>query len=97
MVIKPGTLAHKLYGQGKVRERFRHRYNMNTKYIDLLEKRGMVFSGMAPQKRIMQILELPKNRFHLGTQFHPEFTSRPLRPSPLFKGFLKACLEGKKA
>lgn len=97
MVIRPGTLAHKLYGRTRVRERFRHRYNMNTKYIDLLEKHGMVFSGVAPQKRIMQILELSKNRFHLGTQFHPEFTSRPLRPSPLFKGFLKACLEVKKA
>jgi CTP synthase len=96
MVIKPGTLAHKLYGKTKVRERFRHRYNVNTKCIELLEKKGLVFSGMAPEKRIMQILELPGNRFHLGTQFHPEFTSRPLSPNPLFRGFLEACLKARK-
>jgi CTP synthase len=96
MAIKPGTLAHRLYGKTTVRERFRHRYNVNTRYIDMLEKHGMMFSGMAPEKRIMQILELPGNRFHLGTQFHPEFTSRPLSPNPLFRGFLEACLKGKK-
>ncbi len=96
MTVKPGTLAHKLYGKSKVRERFRHRYNVNTKCIDTLEKHGLVFSGMAPEKRIMQILEYPKNRFHLGTQFHPEFTSRPLSPNPLFRGFLEACLDGRK-
>ncbi len=95
MNIKPGTLAHKLYGKSKVRERFRHRYNVSTGCIESLEKHGMVFSGMAPQKRIMQILEYPGNRFHMGTQFHPEFTSRPLEPNPLFRGFLEACLRGK--
>ncbi len=96
MVVKPGTLAHRLYESERVRERFRHRYNVNTKYIETLEKKGLVFSGMAPQKRIMQILEFPNNRFHLGTQFHPEFTSKPLKPNPLFRGFLEACLEGRK-
>ena len=95
MNIKPGTLAHKLYGKSKVRERFRHRYNVSTGCIESLEKHGMVFSGMAPQKRIMQILEYPKNKFHLGTQFHPEFSSRPLSPNPLFRGFLDACVKGK--
>jgi CTP synthase len=95
MKIKPGTLAHRLYGKTTVRERFRHRYNVNTACIETLEKHGLVFSGMAPEKRIMQILELPGNRFHLGSQFHPEFTSRPLSPNPLFRGFLEACLKGK--
>jgi len=95
MTVRPGTFAHKLYGKEKVRERFRHRYNVNTKCIDVLEKNGMVFSGTAPEKRIMQILELPKNRFHVGTQFHPEFTSRPLNPNPLFRGFVEACLGNK--
>lgn len=94
MSVKPGTLAHKLYGKTGIRERFRHRYNVNTKCIETLEKHGLVFSGMAPEKRIMQILEYPKNRFHLGTQFHPEFTSRPLSPNPLFRGFLEACSQG---
>jgi len=64
VVVKKKTHAHKLYGKVLVRERFRHRFNVNTKYIDVLEKKGLVFSGMAPKKRIMQILELPKNRFH---------------------------------
>jgi len=95
MLLKPGTIASKLYGEAAIRERFRHRYNVNTKYIEMLEKHGMVFSGMAPEKRIMQILELPKNRFFVGTQFHPELTSRPLSPNPLFRGFLEACVEGK--
>ena len=94
MAIKPGTFTHRLYGKARVRERFRHRYNVNTKCIGLLEGKGMVFSGMAPEKRIMQILEYPKNRFHVGTQFHPEFTSRPLSPNPLFRGFLEACVRG---
>ncbi len=95
MQVRPGTIAHRLYGKTTVRERFRHRYNVNTRCIDTLEKHGLVFSGTAPQKRIMQILEYPRNRFHLGTQFHPEFTSRPLNPNPLFMGFLRACAEGK--
>jgi CTP synthase len=95
MVVKPGTVAGKLYGKTRIRERFRHRYNVNIRYIKAMEKEGMVFSGMAPEKRIMQILELPKNRFHVGTQFHPELTSRPLKPSPLFRGFIGACLREK--
>ncbi len=93
MAIKPGTLAHRLYGKTKVRERFRHRYNVSTDCIETLESKGMVFSGMAPGKRIMQVLELPGSRFHVGVQFHPEFTSRPLNPNPLFRGFVEACLK----
>lgn len=93
--IKPGTVARELYGRDRVRERFRHRWNVNTEYIDMLEKAGLVFSGMALQKRVMQILELPtkKHKFFFATQYHPEFTSRPLSPSPVFRGFLEACLE----
>jgi CTP synthase len=93
--VKPGTAAWELYGKDEVRERFRHRYNVNPIYIDKLESAGLIFSGMAPEKRIMQILELPnkKHKFFFATQYHPEFTSRPLAPSPVFKGFLEACLE----
>jgi len=93
LIVEKGTLAHKLYGKDHVRERFRHRWNANPKYLEALEKRGMVFSGRAPEKKIMQILELPEKRFFLGTQFHPEFTSRPISPNPLFRGFLEACLK----
>jgi CTP synthase len=92
MLVKEKTMARRLYGKGKIRERFRHRYNVNPRYIPVLEKKGRVFSGMAPEKRIMQILELPGHKFFFATQFHPEFTSRPLEPSPAFRGFLEACL-----
>ncbi len=92
VVVREGTKAFNLYGSNKIRERFRHRYNVNTKYIDILESKGLVFSGFAPQKRIMQILELPEHKFFLASQFHPEFTSRPLTPNPLFKGFIGACV-----
>ncbi|MEM4257446.1 MAG: CTP synthase [Candidatus Diapherotrites archaeon] len=91
--IKKGTLAYKLYGKEMVRERFRHRFNVNTKFIDLLEKNGMVFSGMAPTKKIMQILELPNHSFYVGTQFHAEFTSRPLKPNPIYLGFVEASIK----
>jgi len=92
VLIKKNTQAFGLYGRTSARERFRHRFNVNTKYIDTLEDKGLVFSGRAPKKRIMQILELPKSRFHIGVQFHPEFTSRPLSPNPLYEGFVKAAL-----
>ena len=93
VLVKENTLAYSLYKSNKIRERFRHRYNVNPKYIEILEKHGLVFSGFAPEKRIMQILELPKHKFFLATQFHPEFISRPLRPHPLFVGLIKAALE----
>ena len=96
MRIKKGTKAWDLYGKKEtVRERFRHRFNVNTKFIDMLEKNGMVFSGMAPTKRIMQVLELPKHPFFVGTQYHAEFTSRPLNPNPVYFGFVKAAVENK--
>ncbi len=93
--IKTNTLARKLYGKKEVTERFRHRYEINPKYIDILEKNGFVFSGEADDKytkgeRVMQIGELPEHPFFIGSQFHPEFTSRPLKPNSLFKGFIKA-------
>ncbi len=75
-----------------ISERHRHRYEVNTKYIDQLEKAGLVFSGKSPDGVLMEIAELPKkdHPFYLGTQFHPEFKSRPLVPHPLFSAFIKA-------
>jgi len=93
LIVKEKTLTHKLYGKTRIRERFRHRYNVNTKYLDALEKGGMVFSGFAPKKRIMQILELPGHPFFVATQFHPELSSKPLKPSPMFMGFIGACVK----
>ena len=90
VIVKENTIAYKLYKKNKIRERFRHRYNVNPKYIEILEKNGLVFSGFAPEKRIMQILELPTHRYFIATQFHPEFISRPLKPHPLFLGLINA-------
>ncbi|RJS75706.1 CTP synthase (glutamine hydrolyzing) [Candidatus Bathyarchaeota archaeon] len=90
--IKRGTLAYQLYGKDEVVERFRHRYEINPEYVETLEKNGFVFSGMTPDNRIMQIGELPEHPFFIGSQFHPEFTSRVLKPNPLFNGFIQACI-----
>jgi CTP synthase len=93
VIVKKGTRAHSLYASTSIRKRFRHRWNLNTGYIDVLEGKGMVFSGFAPQKRIMQILELPGHPFFFATQYHPELTSRPLDPEPLFREFVAKSLE----
>jgi CTP synthase len=93
--LKPGTLAAKLFDNAPtVRLRFRHRYEVDPRYVPALEERGMVFSGKHPTQPIMQILELPQevHPYFLGTQAHPELTSRPLRPQPLFMGFCRAAL-----
>jgi len=94
--VKKGTKAHELYGKDHVRERFRHRFNVNTKFIEVLEKHGMIFSGKAPEKRIMQILELKDHPFFVGTQYHAEFTSRPLKPNAIYFGLVKAAIEKNK-
>ena len=94
-VLKKGTIAYSAYASGEVSERHRHRYEVNPEYIKKLEETGLVFSGVSPNRRLMEIAELPKNKhpFFLGTQFHPEFTSRPLSPQPLFHAFIKAALK----
>jgi CTP synthase len=86
--IDAGTLAHELYGASTCTERHRHRYEVNLDYIADLEDAGLVFSGTSGNR--MEILELPDHPFFLGTQFHPEFRSRPTRASPPFVGFLEA-------
>jgi len=91
--IKPGTLAYRLYKRTRIVERFRHRYEINPEYVETLEAHGFVFSGMTPDNRIMQIGEIPKHKFFIGSQFHPEFTSRVLKPNPLFNGFIQACIK----
>jgi CTP synthase len=93
--IKAGTLCAKLFGGETTRLRFRHRYEVDPRYIPALEKQGLIFSGKAPGYPIMQLLELPQevHPYFVGTQAHPELTSRPLRPSPLFMGLIKAASE----
>jgi CTP synthase len=92
-VLKKGSQVQKLYGKDKVSERHRHRYEVNPKYIAQIEAKGLIFSGTSPSRKLMEFMELPKNRFHIGTQAHPEFQSRFLKPAPLFNGFIKACLK----
>jgi CTP synthase len=89
--IVPGTLASEVYGEELVYERHRHRYEVNNGYRDALSQSGMVFSGTSPDGRLVEIAELKDHPFFIGSQFHPEFRSRPLRPHPLFRGFVRAC------
>jgi CTP synthase (UTP-ammonia lyase) len=93
--LEKGTIAYKTYGKAKISERHRHRYEVNPDYIARLEKKGLVFSGISPNHRLMEIAELPKSvhPFFLGTQFHPELKSRPLNPHPLFLRFIKAAIK----
>jgi len=92
--LKSQTLAWKLFGKAdSVRMRFRHRYEVDPRYIELLEKAGLVFSGKAPNQPIMQILEIPSHPFFMGTQAHPCLTSRPLNPQPMFVGLVAAAMQ----
>lgn len=93
-VLKKGTKARALYDLEIVRERHRHRYEANPEYRKDFEKVGVVFSGMSPDEKLAEIIELKNHPFFMASQFHPELTSRPFRPNPLFLGFVKAA--GKK-
>ena len=96
--IKEGTLAYHLYGRSIIMERFRHRYEINPKFISLLEENGFVFSGES-EDGIKQLGELPRevHPYFIGSQFHPEFTSRPLKPNPLFSGLIEAGIKRRKS
>ena len=91
-LLKKNSVVQKLYGKEKITERHRHRYEVNNKYINLLEEKGLIFSGKSPDGKLMEFLELPNHKFFVGTQAHPCFKSSPLNPSPLFLGFVKAVL-----
>ncbi len=95
--LKKGTIAIKAYGKEIISERHRHRYEVNSEYIRLIEDAGMIFSGTSPDKKLMEIIELPKDAhpFFIGVQFHPEFKARPLDPHPIFTAFIKASYESK--
>lgn len=93
--LKEGSKAREAYGEELVYERHRHRYEFNNEYRELLEEAGLVFSGMSPDKQFVEMIELADHPFFLGCQFHPEFSSRPTRPQPLFTQFVGAALERK--
>lgn len=93
VIIKKGTRANKIYRSLKIRERFRHRWEFVPKYKDVIQSKGLVFSGHDKSGEIMQILEIPDHPFFMASQFHPEFTTRVLKPNPLFFNFLKSALK----
>ena len=95
--ISPDTMAQQLFGSTSIRQRFRHRYEVDPRYIDTLEEAGLIFSGRHPEHPIMQILELPaeKHPYFMAAQFHPELTSRPLRPQPLFVGLVAEAMKNR--
>lgn len=96
-VIKTGSLAHKIYGDTKISERHRHRYEVNMNYAEDLAKHDVIFSGLSPDGALPEIVEIKGHPFFIAVQFHPEFKSRPFAAQPIFAGFVKAAKEYAKA
>ncbi len=88
--LKEGSLVRNIYGKETIYERHRHRYEFNNAYRADFEKGGALFSGLSPDGKLVEIMELPSNRWFVGCQFHPEFKSKPFKPHPLFESFIRA-------
>ena len=95
--LQPGTLADKMYETKIISERHRHRYEVNNSYREKLSEAGLVFSGLSPDEKLVEMIELKDHRYFIASQFHPEFKSRPENPHPLFYGLVKAALEKKES
>ena len=93
-LLKEGTVAYQSYGKNFVRERHRHRYEFNNAYLSEFEKHGMIASGINPDSNLVEIIEIPKLRWFVGIQFHPEYHSTVMNPHPLFISFISASLQG---
>jgi CTP synthase len=93
--VKEGTKLFEAYGKKEISERHRHRFEFNNEYKDELTKAGLTIGGTSPDGCIVEAVEVSKNRFHVGVQFHPEFKSRPNKPHPLFLGFVGSALKCK--
>ncbi len=91
--IKPGTVMERAYGAEEVSERHRHRYEFNNAYRGRFEQNGMAVTGTSPDNRLVETVEIPKNRFFIGVQYHPEFKSRPNKAHPIFREFIRAAAE----
>ena len=87
--ITPKTISSKAYGSPLVLERHRHRYELNNMYREALEIKGLIIAGVNPERDLVEIIEVPRHPFFVACQFHPEFKSRPLRPHPLFREFIR--------
>ncbi|MFZ5913428.1 MAG: glutamine amidotransferase-related protein, partial [Pseudomonadota bacterium] len=92
-VLKPGSKAAEIYGAHRIRERHRHRYEVNMAYRERLEACGMIFSGLSPDGLLPEMVEIPTHPWFIGAQFHPELKSKPFDPHPLFASFIKAALD----
>ena len=93
--LDTSSKAYALYGREIIQERHRHRYEVNNDYREVMEKAGLCLCGLSPDKRIVEMVELPDHPFYIGTQAHPEFKSRPNHAHPLFRGLVAAALERK--
>lgn len=91
--LVPGSKAREVYGVPEIKERHRHRYEINNRYRTVFESKGMKISGINPDKDLVEIIEIPEHPWFVGCQFHPEFKSRPNRPHPLFLGLVKAAIK----
>ena len=91
--LRQGSRVLDIYKQEHIQERHRHRYEFNNAYRSALEEKGMVFSGLSPDGKLVEIIEIKDHPFFIASQFHPEFLSRPLSAHPLFAGFVKAALQ----
>jgi CTP synthase len=94
--LSPGTLAHRIYGEARIEERHRHRYEVNPAFHDVLQEGGLVISGWSPDRVLAEVVELPDHPWFLACQFHPEFKSRPLEPHPAFAAFVRAMVEARR-
>jgi CTP synthase len=94
-ILTPGSKAALAYGASEITERHRHRYEVNNEYREALTSHGMLISGVSPDKRLVEMVELPEHPYFVGCQFHPEFKSRPQAPHPLFQSFVAAALHAR--
>jgi CTP synthase len=94
--LLPGTLAAEAYKEAEISERHRHRYEYNNEYRERLEQSGLKVSGTSPDNNLVEIVEIEDHPWFLGCQFHPEFKSKPMKPHPLFRDFIKAALTSSK-
>jgi CTP synthase len=94
--VTPGTKGHTAYGEEVIYERHRHRFEVNNAYRQQLVDAGLVISGVSPDGRLVEMVELPDHPWYVGNQGHPEFKSRPTRPAPLFRDFVGAAVERKR-
>ena len=92
-VIRPGTLAHRIYGLEEISERHRHRYEVNNSYLDQFQQKGLRFSGTSPDGMLCETMELDGHPWFFGSQFHPEYKSKPTHAHPVFVHFVRAAME----